>query len=136
MPAKLRRLVLRDWSLSVARLASKSKRAFCKLLSTSLTIISTFISNVKKCKNLKIYSEVGNWFSRNQAIDFSEKNYTKPEAYSEPCQTSQTELLPKIVKSRKPYTISPQSSILDIWQSSECAYAKLTPYKHTTCIAR
>ena len=35
--------------------------------------------------------------------------------------TSKMELFAKIVKNEKPFTISSKTSILDIWQGSECA---------------
>ena len=45
------------------------------------------------------------------------------EVYSNSCQTSKVKLFSKIVKNLQPLTILGKSSILDIFQSSECASA-------------
>ena len=41
------------------------------------------------------------------------------EAYSEPCQTSKTELFAEIVNAERPLVVFAESSILDIWHGSE-----------------
>ena len=43
------------------------------------------------------------------------------EVNSEFYQNSKMELLAKIVRSEKPFTIFPKTFILDIWQGAKCA---------------
>ena len=49
--------------------------------------------------------------------------YSRSEAYSIPCQTSEIELFAKIFNGFKPLTVNANSTILDIWQRSEYACA-------------
>ena len=47
------------------------------------------------------------------------------EAYSEPCRKSKLKLFTEIVNGLQPLTIVAKSSVLDIWQGSECAFSIL-----------
>ena len=46
----------------------------------------------------------------------------KPEAYSQPSQTSKMEVFTKIVNGFQPFTVFIKSSILDIWLGYEYAF--------------
>ena len=47
----------------------------------------------------------------------------KPDAYSQPCQTSKMELFAEIVQDWKSLTIFARSSIFEVWQGSEYSSA-------------
>ena len=52
---------------------------------------------------------------------------------SERCQTSKIERFVKFVKAWSLLTIFAKHSILDVWQDSECAFAKYYPVKLKEC---
>ena len=64
------------------------------------------------------------YFTTNTIANFFVYERLKiPEAYSEPSRTPKMELFGKMVNSWKSLTVSPKSSILDVWLGSEYVYA-------------
>ena len=61
-------------------------------------------------------------FVKIQRFLYIKKKKKNSEVYSEPCETSKMELFAKIVKGFHSLTILTKRSILDTWQSSECAF--------------
>ena len=55
-------------------------------------------------------------------IDSSFVKMINTKVSSKPCQTSEMELFPKIVKNEKLFTIFPKTFVLNVWRGSEYAF--------------